>query len=184
MSFGSNPNPFQAMAGARPKPPSIVPKIIAVVAAFFVLIVLIGIFAALGIKSIRGGLAVGLYDKQDAKKISDVELWNHYNDDEEEAEKLYKNRWVEVYGECSDVNSFRPDGSAINEQYSIQIGRRDRKFGEEWLIDCNIPASNVEAFNKRVKANGTVSVRGKVIGRNNSNQVSLKDCELVSFSIK
>jgi hypothetical protein len=184
MSFGSNPNPFQQMGSARPKQPSIIPKIIAVVVVLFLLAAGL-VFAAVYVKSISGGLAQGLYgSKEDAAKVTDVELWDRYNDDEEMAEKAFKGRWIVVTGECSEVGSFRPDGSAVNEQYSIQVGRRDRKFGEEWLIDCNIPRENVEAFNKRVKPNGTIAVRGKVVGRNSQNQVALKDCELVSFSIR
>jgi hypothetical protein len=184
MSFASDPNPFQQMANARPKPPSIVPKIIAVVAAFFVLGILL-IIVGVTVKSVGGGLAQGLYgNKEGAKKVSDVELWNEYNEDEEEATKKYGGRWVVVTGKCSEINSYRPDGSAINEQYAIYVGPRERKFSEEWLINCNIPRENVEEFNKRTKPNGIVSIRGKVVGRNSSNEIGLKDCELVSFSIK
>ena len=183
MSLGSNPNPFQQMGSARPKEPSIIPKIIAVVVVLFLLAVGL-IVVAFKVKSISGGLAQGLYHKEDAPKVDDAKLWDDFNEDEEMAEKTYKGRWVVVTGECSELGSFRPDGSAINEEYSIQVGRRDRKFGEEWLIDCNIPRENVEAFNKRVKPNGTIAVRGKVVGRNSQNQVALKDCELVSFSIR
>jgi hypothetical protein len=183
MSFASDPNPFQQMANARPKPPSLVPKIIAVVAAFFVLGIVL-IVLAVTVKSVGGGLAQGLYGNKDAKQVSDVELWNEYNEDEEEATKKYGGRWVIVSGKCSEVSSFRPDGSAINEQYAIYVGRRDRKFSEEWLINCNIPRQNVEVFNKQIKPDGIATIRGKVVGRNSSNEVALKDCELVSFSIK
>ena len=185
MSFGSDPNPFQQMGRARPKQPSIVPKIIAVVAALFVLAVLL-IIVAVTVKSVGGGLAQGLYgSREKAREVSDVELWNHYNDDEDEAKKMFGDRWVVVKGVCSDVIASRPDGSAINEEYSIQVGRRDRKFDEEWLINCNIPRKNVEEFNKRVKTYGIVSVRGKVKGHNSyTNQIDLKECEFVSFSIK
>ena len=162
MSFGSDPNPFQQMGGARPKQPSMVPKIIAVIAALVIVAMCGG--AAMLVTRVGGGLAQGLYgnrNKETAKNVSADELWNEFNDDEEEAAKVYKDRpWVVVTGECSEVGSFRPEGSALNEEY-IQIGLRDRKLGG---------GSSTATFPQNVKlqpkqANGIVSIRGKVKGR-------------------
>ena len=48
------------------------------------------IIVAVTVKSVGGGLAQGIYgSREKAREVSDVELWNHYNEDEEEARKMF-----------------------------------------------------------------------------------------------
>jgi hypothetical protein len=181
MSFDAG-NPFQSMGSAKPQEPSLLPKIIVVLIVLFVLFVG-GIILAVKMKPISGGLAEAFKSKENAGKMTEKELWAEFADDEPEATQKFGGRWMQVSGECSDVAPFRPDGSALNEQYSVQMGHVVRQFNEEWRVDCYIPRQNMKPFD-RVKQGGTLTVLGRVKGRNRDNQVIVEDCEFVSFSTR
>jgi hypothetical protein len=180
MSQGGD-NPFQSMGGARPQAPSPVPKLVAVGVTLVVLVAICGGLVAKFSKGmLYAPLTSGIYKntKEEAKEVKDDDIWTEYEQDAEMADKSYGERWVIVSGQCADPQKFSPDGSALNEQVVLEVGKRASQFNQEWKILCKVPSGQAKKF-LELQEGTKVKVRGYCKGMSKDHQVVLEDCELV-----
>jgi hypothetical protein len=97
-------------------------------------------------------------------------------DDSEMAMQQYGERWVIVSGECNEPLAFQPDNSALNEEVSLELGKRTTQFNVEWKIRCKVPPAQAKIF-QQLQEGTKVKVLGYCKGMKD-HQVVLEECEL------
>lgn len=114
--------------------------------------------------------------------VSDEDLGYEYNGNEKKADERFKNRWLQVSGECSDIHASRPPeikGVEVWEGQGFELGKRTTRFGEDWIVEGHISRGADKEFAK-VEKGGTLTVVGRCVGKLGG-QVVLVDCHFVDY---